>query len=138
MDLDVVMNLRRVNYSWSKISSMMGISRSTLYRKLECAGIPTNDYTPLSKQQLDEIISSIKIEHPNDGEVLIQGHLIRLYKAYLARGVSGLKGGATGLRVGSAMTLLSTTCCNTVMSVIVSSAVRSIVAFVGLYKNHFT
>lgn len=53
-------------------------SRSTLYRRLQEAGVSPNDCTILSNQQLDEIIQSIKLDHPNDGEVLMQGHLIRM------------------------------------------------------------
>jgi len=55
---------------------MLDISRATLYRRLEEAGVSSNDNTPLSDVQLDEIVSSIKQDHPNDGEVLIKGHLI--------------------------------------------------------------
>lgn len=31
----------------------------------------------MQEQQLDEILRSIKRDHPNDGEVLMQGHLVR-------------------------------------------------------------
>lgn len=55
----------------------MNISRSTLYRRLDEAGVSTDDRTHLSNEQLDALIEVIKREHPNDGEVLIQGHLIR-------------------------------------------------------------
>jgi len=45
---------------------MLEISRSTLYRR-----------EILSDEQLDEVIQLIKENHPNDGEVLIQGNLVR-------------------------------------------------------------
>ena len=48
-----------------------------MYRRLEEAGVSPDDYTPISDQQLDDIIHSIKQDHPNDGEVLMQGHLLR-------------------------------------------------------------
>ena len=57
---------------------MLGISRKTLYRRLEEFNIPHNDYTPLSSSLLDEVIKSIKINFPNDGEVMLQAHLLRL------------------------------------------------------------
>jgi len=76
VDLDTVMDLRALNYSWSKISKILGISRSTLYRKLEEAGISSDDHTLISNHELDEVIRSIKVDHPNDGEVLLQGHLV--------------------------------------------------------------
>ena len=33
---------------------------------------------PQSDQQVDEIVLSIKADHPNDGEVLLRGHLVRM------------------------------------------------------------
>lgn len=78
VSLTAILDLRRLNYTWSKISSILGISRSTLYRRLEEAGISPTDNTPLSNGQVDEIVVSIKADHPNDGEVLLQGHLFRM------------------------------------------------------------
>ena len=34
------------------------------------------DCTLMSEENLDELIQSIKQNHPNDGEVLMQGHLL--------------------------------------------------------------
>lgn len=56
----------------------MGVSRSTLYRKLHEVGIPTSDQTTLTSCELDEVIRSIKEQHPNDREVLMKGHLLRI------------------------------------------------------------
>ena len=70
------MELRKLHFKWIKIAEILEISRSTLYRRLDQAGISPDDYTPLLEQELDEIICSIKRNHPNDGEVLLQGHLL--------------------------------------------------------------
>ena len=51
---------------------------STLYRHLEEAGVSTNDYTLLTNDNLDQVVTSIKVGHPNDGEVLMRGHLSRM------------------------------------------------------------
>ncbi len=56
----------------------MGISRSTLYRRLHDAGISTDDYSNISSAELDEVIKEIKSQFPNDGEVMLKGHLLRL------------------------------------------------------------
>ena len=77
MDVDDILELRALHYKWTKIASILGISRATLYRRLKEAGISPDDDTPLSDQQLDEVIFSIKQDHPNDGEILMQGHLLR-------------------------------------------------------------
>jgi len=74
--IEDILELRALNYNWTKIASMLDISRATLYRRLEEAGISANDNTLLSDVQLSEIVSSIMQDHPNDGEVLIKGHLI--------------------------------------------------------------
>ena len=77
-DVDEILELRQLGFSWTKIASVIGISRSTLYRRLEAAGINPSDYTPISEDDLDSKIRSIKIDHPNDGEVLMRGHLLRI------------------------------------------------------------
>lgn len=78
MDIDYVLELRSLNYSWTKIATVIGISRSTLYRRLEEEGISTDDHTDLSNAELDDIIRSIKQDHPNDGKILMQAHLITM------------------------------------------------------------
>ena len=67
-----------MNYSWTKIASLLNISRATLYRRLQENYIPTNDFTSISGATLDAIVHSIKCDHPNDGEVMMQGHLRRV------------------------------------------------------------
>lgn len=77
VDIDEILELRRLHYNWTKIAYILGISRATLYRRLEAAGVSPNDYTPLTDSQLDNILVCIKRDHQNDGEVLLQGHLVR-------------------------------------------------------------
>ena len=79
MDVDIndILELRALHYKWTKIATILGLSRTTLYRRLEEAGVSLDDYTQVSDEQLDEVICSIKQDHPNDGEVLLQGHLLR-------------------------------------------------------------
>ena len=72
-----ILEWRKLNFSWSEIARMLGISRSTLYRRLNEAGVATDDHTPLSNHQLDRVIELIKKDHPKDGEVLVRGHLLR-------------------------------------------------------------
>ena len=60
-------------YSWTKISEIVGISR-TLYRGLREGGIDTDDYTTLTSSELDNKIKEIKHDFPNDGEVMMKSH----------------------------------------------------------------
>ena len=78
VDVQSIMQLRRLHYSWTKIANILGISHATLYRRLEGAGISTDDGSHLTNAELDSVISSIKTDHPNDGEFLMQGHLVRM------------------------------------------------------------
>ena len=66
IDIDQVVRLSALNYSWTKIASMIGTSRATLYHHLKRAGVPCTDVSPLSDQHIDEIITEIKND-PNDG-----------------------------------------------------------------------
>jgi uncharacterized protein YneF (UPF0154 family) len=77
--LSEILFLRQsLNYSWMKVASILQISRSTLYRRLQEAGINPNDYSTLTDHQIDEIMRSLKKDHPNDGEVLIKAHLLQM------------------------------------------------------------
>lgn len=71
-------NLRALNFSWTKIAKILGVSRQTLYRRLEDYNIPCSDYSTISPTELDEVIKDIKRDHPNDGEVMVQGQLVAL------------------------------------------------------------
>ena len=76
MDISDILELRALHYKRTKIATILGLSRATLYRRLEEAGVSLDDYTQVSDEQLDEVICSPKQDHPND-EVLLQGHLLR-------------------------------------------------------------
>lgn len=55
---------------------MLGLSRSTLYRRLDDYNIPKNNCADISTNQLDEIVKEIKTNFPNDGEVMLNGHML--------------------------------------------------------------
>lgn len=70
---------RALRFSWTKIAELMGISRSTLYRRLQDEGIDRAcTYSSISDSDLDRAVTSIKQSHPNDGERLMIGHLHRI------------------------------------------------------------
>ena len=79
VSIEEVECLRSLHFSWTKIAEIMGISRSTLYRRLDQEGIDQSEsYSTVRDRELDEIIVRIKIGHPNDGEKLIIGHLRKM------------------------------------------------------------
>ena len=59
-----------------KIARILGISRATLYPRLDDAGISgSSTYSMISDAELDAQVERIKRSHPNDGERLMLGHL---------------------------------------------------------------
>ncbi len=73
-----ILSLRALNYSWTKIARMLDVSRQTLYRRLDEFNIPSTDFASISSEDLDRTVSGIKENFPNDGEVMLQGHMLRL------------------------------------------------------------
>ena len=71
--------LRGLKFSWTKIASIIGVSQSTLYRRLQDEGISLQTaFTCISNEDLDRIVLEIKRNHPNSGERLMIRHLQRL------------------------------------------------------------
>ena len=76
MDLDDVEFLLQINFSVVKISKILGVSRSTIYRRLEENGRCIQKYSLISNDLLDVEVGRICREFPHDGEVMISGHLV--------------------------------------------------------------
>ena len=76
LDIEDVELLRQLRFTWSKISEILGVSRAALYRRLEEEGVSRETfYTSISDNDLDRLVLDIKALHPNDGEVMMMGHL---------------------------------------------------------------
>ena len=68
--------LRTLRFTWTKIAQILGISRATLYRRLEEEDVnPELWYSDISDHDLDTLIAAIKHDNPNDGDRLMAGHL---------------------------------------------------------------
>ena len=79
VSIDEIEYLRGLQFTWTRIAQILGISRSTLYRRLQEEGVEHMcTYSDISNSELDWIMTTIKLNHPNDGERLIRGHLHRL------------------------------------------------------------
>ena len=78
VDVEDIEFLRGLRFSWTNVAKVLGISRSTLYRRLEEEGISREThYSDMSDSDLDSLVREIKRAHPNDGERLMIGHLSR-------------------------------------------------------------
>ena len=76
LDLEEVKYLLAFDFKLEDIAALLDVSRSTLYRHMKNAQI--EKYTDISDRDLDETVRRIKRDHPNDGEVLMQAHLLRV------------------------------------------------------------
>ena len=66
--------LIELQFSWTDIANLYGISRRTLFRKRAELGIPSK-YSVLTDEELLSQVSSIKNEMPQAGEKMLAGIL---------------------------------------------------------------
>lgn len=60
----------------SCIAKCLGVSRRTLYRRMQEFGLSVRgSYSTMTDEELDTIISGIKSQMPNSGYRIVQGHL---------------------------------------------------------------
>ena len=71
---DEIANMLTLGFSVVQIAKMLNVSRPTVYRIMNDAGI-ARSYSTIDDEVLDNIVRQIKSEHPNAGEVMLMGHL---------------------------------------------------------------
>ena len=70
--------LLQMKFSCRKIASLIGVSRSTIRRRMDEYGLSVAAlYSDISDHELDRIVSEIKRNFPNCGFRLMEGHLLR-------------------------------------------------------------
>ena len=70
--------LRDLRFSWTKIASLYGVSRRTLYNirfDLGLAGTAYDNFTPIADSDLQEIVRDIKTLMPEAGQNMVRGLL---------------------------------------------------------------
>lgn len=73
VDRDQLQYLRELNFTWSEVSSILGVSIKTLQRRAKEWNILT--YSIITAQELDDVLREILFEFPTAGEVMLNGHL---------------------------------------------------------------
>lgn len=67
--------LRSLCFSWTDISSLLGISRMTLYRRRQEFGLGSDTGATLDAESLKRVLKEVRREHPNFGEKMMIGQL---------------------------------------------------------------
>lgn len=75
VNIEQVELFRSVGYSWSEISDLLSVSRTTLWRRFHDLNISTCPYSDINDVELDSVIRSIWESHPSIGMILLQGFL---------------------------------------------------------------
>ena len=77
VDMDAVKYLKTIGMPMKDIAELMGVSRQTLYDRIQVSGNPSDyaTYTSISDSDLDQLVARIKQHHPNNGEVMLAGYL---------------------------------------------------------------
>ena len=84
VDLDDVEFLCSLKLSLTKVAALLGVSWSTIYRRMEEEGRVIGSYTVITDNALDILIQRLKSDHPHEGKVLMAGHLsVRIPRARL-------------------------------------------------------
>ena len=76
IDFGVVRELYSIGIPITKISSMLSIHRSTLYRHMNKHDVKLKRFDDISNDDLDSVIKGIKRDHPFCGERMMAGFLI--------------------------------------------------------------
>ena len=69
-------NMLKLNLPISRIARKLEVSRPVVYNAIEQYNFNYTRYTDITKDGLQQMVASIKSNHPNAGEIMVQGHLV--------------------------------------------------------------
>lgn len=75
VNLEQVELLRGSDFTWEEVAQILGISRTTLWRRCRDLAIPLCTYSNISDHHLDNLIGEIQRTNPNIGGCMLQGYL---------------------------------------------------------------
>ena len=69
VDMEAIQYLKTLGMSVKDIAQTLGVSRQTIYNKIRSSGNPSAyaTYSDISDGDLDSVVSSIIVQHPNNG-----------------------------------------------------------------------
>ena len=75
VNIEQVELLRSSEFTWEEVAQILGISRTTLWRRVQELGIPMCKYSDISDHDLDHLVRDIQCNNPNIGASMLQGYL---------------------------------------------------------------
>lgn len=69
-------NMLKLNLPISRIARELEVSRPVIYNAIEQYNINYTRYTDIANDGLQQMVASIKSNHANAGEIMVQGHLV--------------------------------------------------------------
>ncbi|KAJ7387940.1 hypothetical protein OS493_001293 [Desmophyllum pertusum] len=72
---DRLQGLLNLKLPVSRIAKAMQVSRPLVYKAIEENNLDGSRYSNVSESELQQAVASVKNNHPNAGEVMLQGHL---------------------------------------------------------------
>ncbi|XP_064395913.1 uncharacterized protein LOC135342950 [Halichondria panicea] len=78
ISLEQVELMREAKFTWKEISGALLISRSTLWRRLKQNGYSFRNYSDISDQELEDMLTNLIQQFPNTGLPIMSGHLLSL------------------------------------------------------------
>ena len=75
MPRETLESLLKLNLPISTIATNLQVSRPLIYKAITAYGLNGSRYSEIEQNQLEQIVSQIKQQHSNAGEVMLQGHL---------------------------------------------------------------
>ena len=76
IDIDRLRELLDAGLPVTSIAATFGVNKKTVYRYMKYHSITRERFTDINDDDLHTLLKSIKENHPNDGEILMQGHLL--------------------------------------------------------------
>ena len=64
-----------MRYTWNDVAEVLMISRTTLWRRLREMNFPLSSYSDISDSELDAVVSLLVERFPQNGIVMMWGHL---------------------------------------------------------------
>ena len=75
IDMERVVGMRNLSFDYKVIAKVIGVHRTTLWRRIKESNVELESFSSISENDLDSIIGKYKTLHPLSGERMVTGML---------------------------------------------------------------